>query len=119
MPPEPFIQPGPQPSHPWRGDRVLRNFLAAAVPQDALASTTPELEAFGDLATELHGRLPEDRLNEPRLVSYDPWGARVDRIEMTPHWKACERVAAERGIVATAYERKLGTYSRLHQAALI
>ncbi|HET8900786.1 MAG TPA: acyl-CoA dehydrogenase family protein, partial [Holophagaceae bacterium] len=79
----------------------------------------PELEAFGDLATELHGRLPEDRLNEPRLVSYDPWGARVDRIEMTPHWKACERVAAERGIVATAYERKLGTYSRLHQAALI
>ena len=116
---EPFIQPAPQPSHPWRGDRVLRNFLAAALPQDALISIAPELEAFGDLALELHGKLAEDRLNEPRLVSYDPWGARVDRIEVTPHWKACERVAAERGLVATAYERKLGAFSRLHQAALI
>lgn len=52
-------------------------------------------------------------------MAYDAWGARVDRIEMTPHWKACERVAAERGLVATAYERKLGALSRLHQAALI
>ncbi|HET6331441.1 MAG TPA: acyl-CoA dehydrogenase family protein [Holophagaceae bacterium] len=119
MLPEPFIQPGPQPSHPWRGDRVLRNFLAAAMPADALASMAPELEAFGDLVLELHAHQAEDRLNEPRLVSYDPWGARADRIEVTPHWKTCERVAAEHGLVATAYERKSGVFSRLHQAALI
>ncbi|HTL97364.1 MAG TPA: acyl-CoA dehydrogenase family protein [Holophagaceae bacterium] len=116
---KPFIQPGPRPSHPWRGDRVLRNFLAAAMPADALASIAPELEAFGDLALELYERQAEDRQNEPRLVAYDPWGARVDRIEVTAHWKRCERIASERGLVATAYERKLGAFARLHQAALI
>ncbi len=119
MPSEPFIQPAPQPSHPWRGDRVLRNFLQVAMPQDVLAAIAPELEAFGDLMLDLYGQQAADRLNEPRLTSYDPWGARVDRIEMTSHWKACERVAAGHGLVATAYERKLGAFSRLHQAALI
>ncbi len=119
MSPEPFVQTGPRPSHPWRGDRVLQNFLAASMPAEALASITSELEAFGDLALSLHAQQAEDRLNEPRLVSFDPWGTRVDRIESTPHWKTCERLAAERGLVATAYERKLGVFSRLHQAALI
>ena len=117
--PQPFIQPGPQPSHPWRGDRALRNALAAMLPAEALASISPELEAFGGLALELTGRLAEARLDEPRLVAFDPWGARVDRIEVTAHWKACERIAAEQGLVATAYERRLGAFSRLHQAALI
>lgn len=116
---EPFIQAGPQPSHPWRGDRVLRNFLATALPQDALHNLAPELEAFGDRMLDLYRSQAEDRLNEPRLVSYDPWGARVDRIEVTEHWKTCERLAAEQGLVATAYERKLGAFSRLHHAALV
>ncbi len=115
---EPFIQAGPQPSHPWRGDRVLRNFLAASLPKDALHALAPELEAFGDRMLDLYRSQTEDRLNEPRLVSFDPWGARADRIEVTAHWKLCERIAAEQGLVATAYERKLGAHSRLHQAAL-
>lgn len=119
MPTQPFVQPGPRPSHPWRGDRVLQNFLAAAMPAEALAAIAPELESFGDLALELDAHQAADRLSEPRLIAYDPWGARVDRIEMTPHWKLCERTAAGRGLVATAYERKLGALSRLHQAALI
>ncbi len=116
---DPFIQAGPQPSHPWRGDRVLRNFLAAALPKDALASIAPDLETFGDRMLDLYRSQANDRLNEPRLVSYDPWGARVDRIEVTVHWKACEQLAAKQGLVATAFERKLGAGSRLHQAALI
>jgi alkylation response protein AidB-like acyl-CoA dehydrogenase len=98
---------------------VLRNFLTAALPPDVLASVAPELEAFGDLALALHESQAADRLSEPRLTAYDPWGKRIDRIDMTPHWKACERAAAERGLVATAYERKHGAFSRLHQAALI
>ncbi|MBS1766309.1 MAG: acyl-CoA dehydrogenase family protein [Acidobacteria bacterium] len=119
MPPDPFIQAAPQPSHPWRGDRVLRNFLAAAMPRQAIEAIAQELEGFGDRILALYEAQAEDRLNEPRLVAFDPWGARVDRIEVTAHWKSCERLAAEHGLVATAYERKLGAYSRLHQAALI
>src|SRR5690348_12820569 len=117
--PQPFIQPGPRPSHPWRGDRALRHALTAILPPEAFRALAPELEAFGDLVLDLYGSQAEDRVQEPRLVAYDPWGARVDRIEVTAHWKRCERVAAEHGLVATAHERKLGAFSRLHQAALI
>lgn len=119
MSPEPFLQPGPRPSHPWRGDRALRNLLAAALPAETMRDLAPALEAFGDLVLGLHESQAADRLNEPRLVAYHPWGARVDRVEVTAHWKACERVAAEQGLVATAYERRHGAFSRLHQAALV
>ena len=54
----------------------------------------------------------------PRLVQWDAWGNRVDAIEITPVWVEAARIAAERGVVATAYERKHGELSRIHQFAL-
>src|ERR1051325_273739 len=66
----------------------------------------------------LYGMQLTDRLNEPRLTQWDAWGERVDRIEVSPLWRAAERVAAERGLVATAYERRHGAHSRTHQFAL-
>jgi Adaptive response protein AidB N-terminal domain/Acyl-CoA dehydrogenase, middle domain len=58
------------------------------------------------------------RAAEPKLSSWDAWGHRVDTIELTPLWQEAARIAAERGVVATAYERKHGEYSRIHQFAL-
>ncbi|HEY3580333.1 MAG TPA: acyl-CoA dehydrogenase family protein, partial [Pyrinomonadaceae bacterium] len=46
------------------------------------------------------------------------WGNRVDKIELTPLWRLAERIAVEHGVVATAYERKHGALSRVHQCAL-
>ena len=89
------------------------------MPLDVYRSIAPELESFGDLVLELYEQQAADRLNEPRLVSFDPWGRRVDRIEMTPHWRTCEKVAAERGLVAIPHERAHGAHARLRQAALI
>ncbi|HZO13335.1 MAG TPA: acyl-CoA dehydrogenase family protein, partial [Polyangiaceae bacterium] len=43
---------------------------------------------------------------------------RVDRIELTDVWKRAAVVAAERGIVATAYEQRHGAASRIVQFAL-
>ncbi|HEV2835007.1 MAG TPA: acyl-CoA dehydrogenase family protein, partial [Pyrinomonadaceae bacterium] len=57
-------------------------------------------------------------LNEPRLTQWDAWGNRVDRIELTPLWQRAERIAVEHGIIATAYEQKHGSFSRVHQCAL-
>ena len=59
-----------------------------------------------------------DRLNEPRLTQWSPWGERINRIELTPLWRRAERIAAERGVVATAYEQAHGRFSRIHQFAL-
>ncbi len=52
-------------------------------------------------------------------MPYDPWGNRVDRIELTRTWREAERVAATGGLVAAAYERRHGAHSRLHQFALV
>ncbi len=56
---------------------------------------------------------------EPQLKQWDAWGNRVDAIELTPLWKEMARVTAEEGLVATAYERRHGAHSRVHQFALV
>jgi hypothetical protein len=74
---------------------------------------------MGEPGGELYRLQLADRENEPVLAQWDAWGNRVDRVEVTPLWREAERIAAERGLVATAYERKHGLHSRLHQFALV
>src|SRR5690242_6657246 len=84
-----------------------------------LREIEPSLVEMGRLAGgELYQLQLADRLNEPRLTQWDAWGNRVDRIELTPLWRVAERIAAEHGVVAAAYERKHGSLSRVHQCAL-
>jgi alkylation response protein AidB-like acyl-CoA dehydrogenase len=66
----------------------------------------------------LFERQLSERRVEPTLTSWDAWGRRVDRIETTPLWQAVARVAAEKGLIALAYERPYGAPSRLVQMAL-
>ena len=42
----------------------------------------------------------------PVLRHYDAWGARVDEIITCEAWNQQKKVAAEEGLIATAYERK-------------
>ena len=72
----------------------------------------------GSPGAELYELQLADRLNEPTLTQWDAWGNRVDKIELTPLWRLAERIAAEHGVVATAYEQKHGSFSRVHQCAL-
>lgn len=116
---EPFLQPGPELPQPYFADRVLRDCLAMAMPEPVLGDIEPSLVAMGDEALRLHALSRADRLNEPRHVPFDPWGRRIDRIDVTELWKQAERLAAEQGLVATTYEARHGGLSRIHQAALI
>ncbi|HWS87798.1 MAG TPA: acyl-CoA dehydrogenase family protein, partial [Pyrinomonadaceae bacterium] len=89
------------------------------LPGEVLREIEPALEDLGELAGgELYRMQLADRLHEPRLVRWDAWGERIDAVEVTPLWRAAERLAAERGLVAVAYERRHGPHSRVHQAAL-
>jgi alkylation response protein AidB-like acyl-CoA dehydrogenase len=84
-----------------------------------LQEIEPSLTEMGRLAgNELYQMQLADRLNEPVLTQWDAWGNRVDRIELTPLWRVAERIAAERGVVATAYEGRHGHFARVHQCAL-
>jgi acyl-CoA dehydrogenase len=117
---QPFNQPPPELANQYDDDRALLSYLRRAMPGDVLATVQEELAEMGALAGgELYRMQLEDRLSEPVLTQWSPWGERIDHIELTPLWKHAERVAAERGVVATAYERKHGRFSRIHQFALV
>jgi acyl-CoA dehydrogenase len=115
----PFQQPPPSLGNQYEDDRCLRSFLARSLPPGALNEIEPSLLEMGRLAGgELYRLQLADRLNEPVLTQWDAWGNRVDRIELTPLWRIAERLAAEHGVVATAYEGRHNQFSRVHQCAL-
>lgn len=115
----PFQQEPPQLGNEYQDDRVLRSYLARVLPAEMLAEIEPSLLELGRLAGgELYQLQLADRLNEPKLTQWDAWGNRVDKIELTPLWQLAERIAVGHGVVATAYERKHGALSRVHQCAL-
>lgn len=115
----PFVQPSPRLGNQYDDDAVLRSYLRRALPPDVLREIEPALREMGRLAGgPLHDLQRADRLSEPVLVQTDAWGNRVDRVELTRVWREAERVAAEAGVVATAYERRHGRHSRVHGFAL-
>ncbi|HEY6100092.1 MAG TPA: acyl-CoA dehydrogenase family protein, partial [Anaeromyxobacter sp.] len=115
-----FFQDPPGLGNTFASDPLLREYLARTVPPPVLREIEPELAHLGELAG---GRLFElqaaDRPNEPRLVQWDAWGRRVDRIEVTPLWREAASLAARHGLVAAAYERRHGPLSRVHQHAMV
>lgn len=115
-----FYQSPPALGNTYLADDVLRRYLRNTLPPDVLARVEPELASLGELAGgELYRESLATNRDEPRLEQWDAWGKRVDRIELTSLWKKAQRLTAERGIVATAYERKSGAFSRIHQFALL
>src|SRR6266404_959406 len=114
-----FQQTPPALGNQYEDDPVLRSYLARTVPADILRDIEQSLFEMGCLAGgDLYQMQLADRLNEPTLTHWDAWGNRIDRIELTPLWRVAERIAAEHGVVATAYEQKHGRFSRVHQCAL-
>jgi acyl-CoA dehydrogenase len=114
-----FQQQPPTLGNQYENDPVLRSYLERVLPPDVLREVEPELIEMGRLAGgELYRMQLADRLNEPSLTQWDAWGNRIDHVELTPLWRVAEKIAAERGLVATAYEQKHGRFSRVHQCAL-
>lgn len=65
-----------------------------------------DLHVFGErLVREVDGWGRECEVTPPRLVTYDPWGCRVDRIVTSPAWQRMKDLSAQEGLVAIRYER--------------
>lgn len=115
----PFNQPPPTLGNQYIEDRVLRGYLERILPADVLAQITPELTDLGEKSGgDWYQMQLADRCHEPVLTQWNPWGERIDHVEVSPVWKLAEIEAARRGIVATAYEGTYGPLSRIHQFAL-
>jgi acyl-CoA dehydrogenase len=114
-----FQQAPPTLGNQYSDDLLLRSYLKRVLPAEVLGDIEESLMEMGRLAgADLYQLQLADRLNEPTLTQWDAWGNRVDKIELTPLWRLAERIAAEHGVVATAYEQRHGSLSRVHQCAL-
>jgi alkylation response protein AidB-like acyl-CoA dehydrogenase len=114
-----FTQPAPQLSNQYTDDRVLRSYLARTLSAGVLRQIEPQLTEMGELAGgPLYGFQLDDRLNFPLHTPFDAWGNRIDRVDVSPLWRAAEQLAARHGLIAIPYERANGAWSRVHQFAL-
>ncbi|MBT8493726.1 MAG: acyl-CoA dehydrogenase family protein, partial [Deltaproteobacteria bacterium] len=114
-----FFQSPPQLANQFDDDPLIREYLAHKLGAGDLAKLEAEYRELGELAAkDLYRAMLEDRLNEPVLTHWDPWGHRIDHIEVSPLWKRAQRLSAEHGLVAAGYESELGDRARIHQFAL-
>lgn len=115
----PFNQSPPQLDNQYTSDELLTAHIRSLFTGADLAHVEATLREMGELAAgELYRMSLADRMNEPTLTQWSPWGERVDHIEVSPLWQHAETLAATHGVVATAYERRFGSLSRVHQFAL-
>jgi acyl-CoA dehydrogenase len=116
-----FFQDPPRLRDEWAEDPAIRNYLARVLPHDVLDAVTPSLAEMGELAAgelyDIHCAM-DNLENEPRLVSFDPWGRRIDEVRTAPEWDRLGEVATRHGVVAAGYERTHGEHARVHQFAL-
>jgi alkylation response protein AidB-like acyl-CoA dehydrogenase len=113
-----FYQEAPRLGNQYDDDALLRQYLTWRLPQAMRDEIEPELRALGARAAgEWLALADAAEATPPRHVPYDPWGRRVDDIVVSDAWRALDRVSAETGMVATAYERAHGALSRVHQMA--
>ena len=114
-----FFQEPPRLGNQYDDDRVLRSFLRQNLAPQLLAEVEPGLRRLGGLAANEMIHLAREAEQAPPVhVPFDAWGRRIDEIRVSPAWKALHRIAAEEGIVATAYERA-HEGARVHQFALL
>jgi len=115
-----FYQEAPRLANRYDADGFLRSYLRWRLPDDIRAEIEPGLHRLGErAATEIAALGDAAEAQPPRHVPYDPWGRRVDDIVVSDAWRALDRISAEEGIVAAAYERRHGALSRVHQMALL
>lgn len=111
-----FFQEPPRLGNQLDEDPLLLEWLGWALPGEVVTAERAELSHLGDLGGgELYRAQLEDRLNEPTLVAWDPWGHRVDRVEESPLWKRARGLAAEHGLVAAGYAARHGSHDRTVQ----
>src|SRR5689334_16373484 len=111
-----FFQEPPRLGNQFDDDPLLPSWISRHISEPEV---TVELHALGELAAELYPKQLADRLNEPVLTQWDAWGNRIDKIEVSPLWREAQVLSARHGLVAAAYEARLGAHARTHQFALV
>jgi putative acyl-CoA dehydrogenase len=111
-----FVQEEPKLGNQFEEDPLLRSYLRWKVPAKVLGEIEPDLKRLGQrVVTDILALAEKAEAAPPRHVPYDAWGRRIDRIETSDAWHELDRISAQEGIVATAYERAHASHSRIDQ----
>jgi len=118
------VQTVPPPADPYTGDSLLRSWLDRQLGASGHAAAGERLTGLAaDVTGSLRAASADAEAHPPVLHRYDPWGARVDRIELSPGWDTLRRAAARHAVVALPYlpaARQLwGAGARTVQHALL
>ncbi|WP_173163004.1 acyl-CoA dehydrogenase family protein [Phytohabitans suffuscus] len=119
-----FVQAVPPPADPYAGDPLLRSWLERVLGPAGHAAAKDRLAALAaDVVGPLRAAHADAENNPPRLVRYDAWGARVDRIETSDGWQRQRAAAARHAVVALPYlpdaRATWGAAARVVQHALL
>ncbi|QMT60919.1 acyl-CoA dehydrogenase family protein [Legionella sp. PC997] len=113
-----FFQTPPRLGNQYDADRVLKTYLEWKLPTSMLTEIQPELYRLGQRVIEDIYKLGQEaEAFPPKHVPYDPWGKRIDHIEVSQAWKELDKISAEEQLIAIGYERRHGALSRIHQFA--
>ena len=114
-----FHQAPPTLRNQYDSDSLLKEYLQRALPPELLERFEPEYRELGERSGgELYRLSIADLQNEPVHTMWDPWGNRIDHVEVTEVWKRAQVICAEHGLVAAGYDSELGPYARIHQHVL-
>ena len=114
-----FHQAPPSLGNQYDSDSLLQEYLERTLPAALLKRFEPEYRELGELnGGELYRLSLADLENEPVHTVWDPWGNRIDEVEVTEVWKRAQVICAEHGLVAAGYDEELGPYARIHQHSL-
>jgi len=116
-PKERFLQDIPRLGNQYLEDNILRSALKRYVPSNILSKIEPDLIRFGDrVLTDLAEWGNESEANPPKFVPLNAWGHRTKQpVVVCNGWKQMQVASAEEGLIAIAYERNFGEFSRLYQ----
>lgn len=117
---QPFLQQGPRLFHPWREDPWLRALAGHWLPPPVLRRYAERFERLAEVARlQMPELARQAEAQPPKHLPFDAWGRRIDRIEVAPAWQRLHEIAAQHGVVATAYDPEEGSSARLLAGILL
>lgn len=113
-----FYQSPPQLENAYESDPLVKEYVARHIPSEHRQAFESECRELGELSVELHSQLLSELELEPVHTQWDPWGNRIDHVEVTPLWKRAQGISARYGLVGAGYEPEFGSTARTRQFIL-
>jgi putative acyl-CoA dehydrogenase len=111
-----FIQDAPILKNQFNDDLLLQDFLLFKLPQSYQKQVCLNLEQFGERVVGDIAKMAEDaEEHPPKHRPFDPWGNRIDELQISNGWKQLHITSAEEELVSLGYTREFKEYSRMIQ----